>query len=419
MNRRWMGPISLLALLIALNVLSLTDRFLLAAFGTQIVEDLNLSHQQFGLLTGFGFVLFYALAGPITGLLADRFGASRILTAGIVLWSAMTALTGQAKGFIGMMIPRAFVGIGEATLNPAATAVLSRAFDSQHRAVVLGLYFMGGHIGVALAYQIAGIPSIEWRGVFTWLGVIGIGMAGLLVAFARSMPDTLGRPESAESKGSTSSVKGLIGELLTHAKRNTTLQLAILGMALLHLIYAEIQFMQIWLASERGYSPDEASALYGQVYLLTSVPAALLGGALADLMARHPSFNRASFVVAVIILTLPLVFLFRIAEPGSALFLTGMVASVALFTLPYGAMIAIILDQVPDDIKASTTALTMFTVNVLIIGSATYFLGLASDIFASIDVDEPMSSALLIMDTLLILSLVAYARLHSKLKAAS
>ena len=52
-----------------------------------------------------------------------------------------------------------------------------------------------------------------------------------------------------------------------------------------------------------------------------------------------------------------------------------MVASVALFTLPYGAMIAIILDQVPDDIKASTTALTMFTVNVLIIGSATYFLG--------------------------------------------
>ena len=38
MNRRWMGPMSLLALLIALNVLSLTDRFLLAAFGTQIVK---------------------------------------------------------------------------------------------------------------------------------------------------------------------------------------------------------------------------------------------------------------------------------------------------------------------------------------------------------------------------------------------
>ena len=52
MNRRWMGPISLLGLLIVLNVLSLTDRFLLAAFGTQIVEDLELSHQQFGLLTG-------------------------------------------------------------------------------------------------------------------------------------------------------------------------------------------------------------------------------------------------------------------------------------------------------------------------------------------------------------------------------
>jgi sugar phosphate permease len=278
---------------------------------------------------------------------------------------------------------------------------------------------MGGHIGVALAYQIAGIPSIDWRDVFIWLGILGIGMAFALVAFARAMPDTLGRPETAVTEGPAPSVRELIQKLLTQARHNTTLQLAILGMALLHLIYAEIQFMQIWLASERGYSPDEASALYGKVYLFTSVPAALLGGVLADLTARHPSFNRASFVVAVIILILPLVFLFRLAEPGSTLFLTGMIASVALFTLPYGAMLAIILDQVPDDIKASTTALTMFTVNVLIIGSATYFLGLASDIFASIDVDEPMSSALLIMDTLLILSLVAYARLHSKLQAAS
>ena len=419
MSQRLAGPIFLLVLLFALNILSLTDRFLIAAFGTQIVKDLDLSHQQFGLLTGFGFILFYALAGPVTGILADRFGASRILTIGILLWSAMTALTGQAKSFIGMMLPRAFVGIGEATLNPAATAVLSRAFDSQHRAVVLGLYFMGGHIGVALAYQIAGMPSIEWRGVFTWLGIIGIGMACLLVAFARAMPDALGRPESADRKDTAPSMMGLIGELLSLTRRNSTLQLAILGMALLHLIYAEIQFMQIWLASERGYSPDAASALYGQTYLLTAVPASLLGGALADLMARHPSFNRASFIVAVIMVTLPLVFLFRIAEPGSTLFLTGMVASIALFTLPYGAMVAIILDQVPDRIKASTTALTMFTVNVLIIGSATYFLGLASDIFASINLDEPMSSALLIMDTLLILSLVAYARLHTKLKAES
>ena len=50
----------LLVLLTALHTLSLTDRFLIAAFGTQISLDLGLSNQQFGLVTGLAFTLFYA-----------------------------------------------------------------------------------------------------------------------------------------------------------------------------------------------------------------------------------------------------------------------------------------------------------------------------------------------------------------------
>jgi len=48
MSQRLAGPIFLLVLLIALNILSLTDRFLIAAFGTQIVKDLDLSHHNLG-----------------------------------------------------------------------------------------------------------------------------------------------------------------------------------------------------------------------------------------------------------------------------------------------------------------------------------------------------------------------------------
>ena len=107
----WLWPILTLTLLTLLNILSLTDRFLIAAFGSQITAELELSNQQFGLLTGFGFVLFYAIAGPFMGILADRFGASRLLGIGILLWSAMTALTGQAKSFIGVMLPRAIFNV--------------------------------------------------------------------------------------------------------------------------------------------------------------------------------------------------------------------------------------------------------------------------------------------------------------------
>lgn len=411
----WLWPILILTLLTLLNILSLTDRFLIAAFGAQITAELNLSNQQFGLLTGFGFVLFYAVAGPFMGILADRFGASRLLGIGILLWSAMTALTGQAKSFVGVMLPRAFVGIGEATLNPASSAILSKTFDQQHRATVLGLYFMGGHIGIALSYQIGGIAGVDWRQAFMALGIAGLILAILLMILARSNPAAFGEDTSTQTTSSNASLGELASTLKGHLVHNPTLRLAILGMALVHLIYAEIQFLQLWLVSERGFSPQEASGLYGQVYLLTALPASILGGVAADWLAKRAGFNRASFIFVVILLTLPFVVLFRFSEPESTWFLVGMIASITLFTLPYGAMISTILDEVPENIRASTTAMTMFAVNVLVIGLATYGLGLTSDLFADMGRDEPLTDSLLILDGLLVLSLFAYGRLHWRL----
>ena len=418
-RKTWLWPVLILTLLTLLNILSLTDRFLIAAFGAQITSELNLSNQQFGLLTGFGFVLFYAVAGPFMGILADRFGASRLLGIGIMLWSAMTAFTGQAKSFVDVMLPRAFVGIGEATLNPASSAILSKTFDQQHRATVLSLYFMGGHIGIALSYQIGGIEGVDWRQAFITLGIAGLVLALLLMILARSNPSAFGEETSPQTTSSNASLGELASTLKGHLVQNATLRLAILGMALVHLIYAEIQFLQLWLVSERGFSPQEASGLYGQVYLLTALPASILGGVAADWLAKRHGFNRASFIFGVILLTLPFVVLFRFSEPDSTWFLVGMIASVTLFTLPYGAMISTILDEVPESIRASTTAMTMFAVNVLVIGLATYGLGLASDLFADMGRDEPLTDSLLILDGLLMLSLFAYGRLHSRLNRSA
>lgn len=418
-RKAWLWPVLILTLLTLLNILSLTDRFLIAAFGAQITTELSLSNQQFGLLTGFGFVLFYAVAGPFMGILADRYGASRLLGIGILLWSAMTALTGQAKSFVGVMLPRAFVGIGEATLNPASSAILSKTFDQQHRATVLGLYFMGGHIGIALSYQIGGMESVDWRQAFIALGIAGLILAGLLMILARSNPGAFGEETSPKTRSSNASLGELASTLKGHLLQNATLRLAILGMALVHLIYAEIQFLQLWLVSERGFSPQEASGLYGKVYLLTALPASILGGVAADWLAKRNGLNRASFIFGVILLTLPFVVLFRFSEPDSTWFLVGMIASVTLFTLPYGAMISTILDEVPESIRASTTAMTMFAVNVLVIGLATYGLGLASDLFADMGHEEPLTDSLLILDGLLVLSLLAYGRLHSRLNQSA
>ena len=116
-----------LALLTVLHTLSLTDRFLIAAFGTQISVDLGLSNQQFGLVTGLAFTLFYASTGPVAGLLVDRFGPGRLLGVGVLIWSAMTVLTGMAKSFLGLWLPRALVGVRGSYFDPCGLE------DSEYR----------------------------------------------------------------------------------------------------------------------------------------------------------------------------------------------------------------------------------------------------------------------------------------------
>ena len=134
---------------------------------------------------------------------------------------------------------------------------------------------------------------------------------------AKSNPGAFGEETSTQTTSSNASLGELVSTLKDHLVHNPTLRLAILGMALVHLIYAEIQFLQLWLVSERGFSPQEASGLYGKVYLLTALPASILGGVAADWLAKRNGFNRASFIFVVILLTLPFVVLFRFSEPDS------------------------------------------------------------------------------------------------------
>ena len=246
-----------LALLTVLHTLSLTDRFLIAAFGTQISVDLGLSNQQFGLVTGLTFTLFYASTGPVAGLLVDRFGPGRLLGVGVPIWSAMTALTGMAKSFLGLWLPRALVGVGEAILIPAASKILSTRFEGRHSATVFGLFFMGGHLGVGLAYQLGGGQRFggetqTWRDAFFQLGVLGCCLGLLVWLSIRWLGVT---PLQSNQNDEPSPVRSLIHTFVNTCRENRRMQMALLGLALVHVLYAGMQFLQIWLVQDKGFQP--------------------------------------------------------------------------------------------------------------------------------------------------------------------
>ncbi len=85
-----------LGFLTLLNVMNFVDRQLLGSFANFIVPDLGLTNTEFGLLTGLFFIVFYSAMGLFMGALADMVNRTRLIAAGLALWSALTALSGAA-----------------------------------------------------------------------------------------------------------------------------------------------------------------------------------------------------------------------------------------------------------------------------------------------------------------------------------
>src|SRR5262249_19097867 len=140
----------LLAFLTLLNIVNFVDRQLITSLQVPIREELGLTKLQITLLAGYAFAIIYAAAGLVLGTVADRWNRPRLIAAGLFVWSALTAASGLAQNFWQMGLARFFIGVGEATLTPAAIAMLGDVFQPKQRALASGLYYLGIPIGAGL-----------------------------------------------------------------------------------------------------------------------------------------------------------------------------------------------------------------------------------------------------------------------------
>ena len=176
------GSIGFLLFLTLLNVMNMVDRQLLASFANYIVPDLQLTNTQYGLLTGIVFLFFYSVMGLFMGMLADTVNRTRLIAVGLALWSALTALSGAAKGFVSLAVPRMFIGVGESIMTPSAMSLLADRFPASRLGFASGFYYMGVPIGGGASFLIAGYlgPILGWRMCFYILGAIGIVLAAVM-----------------------------------------------------------------------------------------------------------------------------------------------------------------------------------------------------------------------------------------------
>ena len=237
-----------------INVMNFVDRQLLASFANFIVPDLGLSNTQFGLLTGFAFIVFYSVMGLFMGTLADRLHRPRLLAFGLALWSGLTAASGAAKGFVTMLIPRMLVGVGESVATPTAMSMLADRFPSRQLGFAAGFYYMGVPIGVAASLLIAGYlgPAIGWRACFYLLGGIGLLLAVGLLFLGETPRKGVDAAQPEKLK-----FREIIKILRSSLTQSPALMCTIAGGVAFHFILGAAAFDQLWFVNERGFERAE------------------------------------------------------------------------------------------------------------------------------------------------------------------
>ena len=163
--------LSVLVLVYAMNFI---DRQILAILAEDIKRDLGLSDADLGFLYGTAFAVFYALFGIPLGRLADNWVRVRLLSAGLFIWSGMTALSGLSTSFLQLSAARVGVGIGEASASPSAFSMLSDWFPREKRATALAIYSAGLYLGGGVSLLIGAVVVKAWNAAYPVAGPFGL-----------------------------------------------------------------------------------------------------------------------------------------------------------------------------------------------------------------------------------------------------
>jgi sugar phosphate permease len=167
------------------------------------------------------FFVGYASMQIPGGILADKFGARKMMTTGVVLWSIFSVLTGAAASLANLIWVRIFFGLGEGLHPPAAFKALSSWFNSAERARANGLVMSSNTIGPMITPIIfaALMGAFGWRHAFYLVSIPGFLLAFVVYWYLRDEPaqhPQMTSRELIEIGESSGEDKISIGELMRH-----------------------------------------------------------------------------------------------------------------------------------------------------------------------------------------------------------
>ncbi len=358
--------------------LSFIDRQILSLLVGPIKADLGISDTQVGLLGGLAFSLFYTLMGLPLGRLVDRYNRRNIIALGVFFWSVMTAACAMARGFGGLFLARMGVGLGEATLNPAAVSMIADSFPKERLGSAMSFYAMGIYLGAGLALLVGGVviqlvantPTIElpffgpmapWRVTF-----LVVGLPGILVALWVMTLREPGRSNALVADGGQRATLGIRETIAELTKRLGSVA-GISGGQMIQAIalYAFMLWAPVFFQRVHGWTPQETGTRLGLVVLVGGCMGMYLGGWLTDRWLAAGRSDGALRVGAWSAGGACIAFALALLSRDSAwLALALFFPGIAMLAMPAGSCYAALQIILPNQVRGQAIAVYLLIANL-------------------------------------------------------
>jgi MFS family permease len=397
-----------LAILFIVYIFNFIDRQIVNILQEDIKHDLNLLDWQLGTMTGLAFATVYCTVGIPVARIADSTSRKGVVAVSLAVWSAFTALCGLATNFITLLAARMGVGLGEAGGSPPAHAMISDLYEKEKRGRALAIYSAGLYAGTLAGYYLGGVlsDSMSWREAFFVVGMPGVlfailtwttmrepirGLSGIKpstkpITFVESFKKLWAlksfRYYSLATGAGTFVTYGLGNWMPSFLQRTygvlnpeTGKYIGQWGMPDMQ---AVLGFCQAGAADCITMSSTEIGIMYGSVSGIGGMIGTIWGGYLAD---QFGAKDRRWFLWVPMwgkIVGAPL-FIAAMFAPTPELSLLLYFPGITLAAMYLGPSLAITHHLVPASMRAMSSAVLFFILNILGLGTGPTIVGIVSD----------------------------------------
>lgn len=389
----WPSPVRAWYVVIVLAfayAFAILDRIAIGILVIPIQTDLGLTDTQMGLLQGAAFGVSYSLFAIPLGYFVDRFSRRTLLAAGIGIWSLATIMCAYARDFMGFFVARVFVGIGEASVSPAAASLIADYFPPERRSRAFSVFMLGSTLGIGLAYLLGAVAlhlsgfvkglgwtalsdMKNWEIVFILVGVPGLLLTLLVMTTVR---EPVRREKGEVATGSTVSLKATL-------VKNRFAYLAIISGAALIMItvYAQLAWLPTHFIRRYGWSASQVSVAFGVGFLPIGVFSSLSAGWVLNWLRKRGRQDAPLLVIAfqaVVVMTCGAL---MCVGPNAWLAYFGFILVTVPGTWSYVAALSGLNEITPNELRGRVTGLFTLVTGLVSLGGGAFAVGFLSDNF--------------------------------------